>query len=48
VANVQRELRRNGIAPVAIGEWPGAGSGGVQTYPPGELQAKQMLVIAHY
>ena len=48
VANVQRELRRNGIAPAAIGEWPGAGSGGVQTYPPGELQAKQMLVIAHY
>jgi hypothetical protein len=48
VANVQKELRRNGIAPVAIGEWPGAGLGGVQTYPPGELQAKQMLVIAHY
>jgi hypothetical protein len=48
VANVQKELRRNGIAPVAIGEWPGAGWGGVQTYPPGELQAKQMLVIAHY
>ena len=23
VANVQRELHRNGIAPVAIGEWPG-------------------------
>ena len=22
--------------------------GGVQTYPPGELQAKQMVVIAHY
>ena len=48
VANVQRELHRNGIAPVAIGEWPGAGWGGVQTYPPGELQAKQMVVIAHY
>jgi hypothetical protein len=48
VANVQRELRRNGIAPVAIGEWPGAGRGGVQTYPPGELQAQQMVVIAHY
>ena len=42
------ELRRNGIAPVAIGEWPGAGPGGVQTYPPGELQTKQMVVIAHY
>jgi len=48
VANVQRELRRNGIAPFAIGEWPGAGWGGVQTYPPSELQAKQMVVIAHY
>jgi hypothetical protein len=48
VANVQRELRRNGIAPLAIGEWPGAGRGGVQTYPPGELQAQQMVVIAHY
>ncbi len=48
VANVQRELHRNGIAPVAIGEWPGAGRGGVQTYPPGELQTKPMVVIAHY
>jgi hypothetical protein len=48
VANVHRELRRNGIAPAAIGEWSGAGSGGVQTYPPGEFQAKQMVVIAHY
>jgi hypothetical protein len=48
VANVQRELRRNGIAPADIAEWPGAGWGGVQTYPPGELQAKQMVVIAHY
>jgi hypothetical protein len=48
VANVQRELSRNGIAPANIAEWPGAGLGGVQTYPPGELQAKQMVVIAHY
>jgi hypothetical protein len=48
VANVQRELRRNGIPPANIGEWAGAGWGGVQTYPPGELQAKQMVVIAHY
>jgi hypothetical protein len=48
VENVEAELRRNGIAPVAIGEWPGAGWGGVQTYPPGELQTKQMVVIAHY
>ena len=48
VANVQRELHRNGIAPVAIGEWPGPVPGGVQTYPPGDLQTKQMVVIAHY
>ena len=48
VANVQRELHSNGIAPVAIGEWPGPVPVGVQTYPPGELQAKQMVVIAHY
>ena len=47
VANVQAELRRNGIAPDAIAEWPGV-PGGVQTYPPGELQTKQMVVIAHY
>jgi hypothetical protein len=48
VANVQRELRRNGIPPANIGEWPGPTPGGVQTYPPGELQTKQMVVIAHY
>jgi hypothetical protein len=48
VANVQRELHRNGIAPVATGEWFGPAPGGIQTYPPGELQAKQMVVIAHY
>jgi hypothetical protein len=48
VANVQRELHRNGIPPANIGEWPGAGWGGIQTYPPGELQTKQMVVIAHY
>ena len=48
VANVRRELHRNGIAPAAIGEWPGPAPGGVQTYPPGELQTKQMVVIAHY
>jgi hypothetical protein len=48
VANVQRELRRNGIAPEAVGEWPGPVPIGIQTYPPGELQAKQMVVIAHY
>ena len=48
VETVREELRHNGIAPVAIGEWPGEGWGGVQTYPPGELQTKQMVVIAHY
>jgi hypothetical protein len=48
VANVQRELRRNGIPPANIAEWPGAGWGGVQTYPPGDLQTKRMVVIAHY
>jgi hypothetical protein len=48
VANVQRELRRNGISPANVGEWPGAGWGGVQTYPPVEFQTKQMVVIAHY
>ena len=48
VESVRTELHRNGIAPVAIGEWPGPAPGGVQTYPPGELQAKQMVVIAHY
>jgi hypothetical protein len=48
VESVRTELHRNGIAPVAIGEWPGPVLGGVQTYPPGELQTKQMVVIAHY
>ena len=48
VENVRAELYRNGIAPEAIGEWPGVGAGGVQTFPPGELQTKQMVVIAHY
>ena len=48
VENVQAELERNGIAPADIAEWPGAGPDGVQTYPPGELQAKPMVVIAHY
>ena len=48
VESVRTELHRNGIAPVAIGEWPGPAPGGVQTYPPSELQTKQMVVIAHY
>ena len=48
VEAVRAELGRNGFAPFQIGDWPGVGWGGVQTYPPGELQAKQMVVIAHY
>jgi hypothetical protein len=48
VANVQRELRRNGIAPANITDWPGPAPVAVQTYPPSELQTKQMVVIAHY
>jgi hypothetical protein len=41
-------LLRNGIEPVAIGEWPGAEPDGVQTFPPADLQAKRMVLIAHY
>ena len=48
VESVRTELHRNGIAPATIGEWPGPAPGGIQTYPPGDLQAKQMAVIAHY
>ena len=48
VANVQAELERNGIALADIAEWPGAGPDGVQTFPPAELRAKRMVVIAHY
>ena len=48
VETVEAELRRNGIAPAAIAEWPGAGPDGVQTFPTGDLQTKQMVVIAHY
>jgi hypothetical protein len=48
VESVRTELSRNGVAPGAIGEWPGAGPDGVQTFPPAELQAKPMVVIAHY
>jgi hypothetical protein len=48
IENVQVELRRNGIGPADIGLWAGAGPDGVQTFPPGELQAKQMVLIAHY
>jgi hypothetical protein len=48
VESVRTELSRNGVAPGAIEEWPGAGPDGVQTFPPAELQAKPMVVIAHY
>ena len=48
VESVRAELSRNGIAPAAIAEWPGAGPDGVQTYPPADLQTKPMVVIAHY
>jgi hypothetical protein len=48
VESVEAELRRNGIAPADMAEWPGAGPDGVQTFPPSELQTKQMVVIAHY
>ena len=48
VESVRAELGRNGIAPAAIAEWPGAGPDGVQTYPPADLQTKPMVVIAHY
>jgi hypothetical protein len=48
VGAVRAELGRNGFAPFQIGDWPGAGWGGVQTYPPQEIQAKPMVVIAHY
>ena len=48
VETVRTELRRNGIAPAAIAEWPGAGPDGVQIYPPTDLQTKTMVVIAHY
>jgi hypothetical protein len=48
VESVRAELRRNGIAPADIAEWPGAGPDGVQTYPPADLQSKPMVVIAHY
>ena len=48
VESVRAELSRNGIAPAAIAEWPGAGRDGLQTYPPTDLQTKRMVVIAHY
>jgi hypothetical protein len=48
VATVRRELIRNGISVADIAEWLGAGPDGVQTYPPGDLQTKPMVLIAHY
>jgi hypothetical protein len=48
VVSVEAELRRNGIAPADIAEWPGAGPDGWQVFPPAELQTKPMVVIAHY
>ncbi len=48
IENVQAELRRNGIAPADVGLWTGVGPDSVQTFPPGELQIKPMVLIAHY
>ena len=48
VETVAAELTRNGIDAADIGLWPGAGPDGWQTFPPGELQAKQMVLVAHY
>jgi len=48
VETVEAELIRNGIGAADIGLWAGAGPDGWQTFPPGELQAKPMVVIAHY
>jgi hypothetical protein len=48
VETVRAELRRNGITTADIEDWPGAGPDGVQTFPPAELQAKRLVVIAHY
>ena len=48
VSAVRAELQRNGISPADIAEWPGAGPDGMQSYPPPALQAKPMVLIAHY
>jgi hypothetical protein len=47
IEKVEAELEPNVIAPANIAEWPGAGPDGVQTFPPAELETKQMVVIAH-
>jgi hypothetical protein len=48
VETVRAELQRNGISSAGITEWLGVGPGGVQTFPPDDLQTKPMVVIAHY
>jgi non-ribosomal peptide synthetase component E (peptide arylation enzyme) len=48
VETVAAELRRNGIEAADIGLWAGAGPDGWQTFPPGDLQAKQIVLIVHY
>ena len=48
IENVRAELRRSGVAPIDIAEAAGQGPDGAQTYPPSDLQAKRMVVIAHY
>jgi hypothetical protein len=48
VETVRRELLRNGIAAVDVGEEAGVGPDRLQTYPPAELQTKRMVLIAHY
>ncbi|MBV8320517.1 MAG: hypothetical protein JO049_07560, partial [Hyphomicrobiales bacterium] len=48
VEAVQAELERNGIAPADIAAEAGFGPDGVQTFPSSELQAKRMVIIAHY
>jgi hypothetical protein len=48
IESVAAELHRNGIGPADVGFWAGAGPDGVQTFPPGEVQTKPMVLIAHY
>lgn len=48
VETVRAELGRNGVAPADIAEEAGQGPDRLQTYPPAALQAKRMVVIAHY
>jgi hypothetical protein len=48
VETVRTELLRNGIAPLDAGEEAGVGPDGIQTFPPAELQAKRLVLIAHH